>query len=288
MTRPSLSRFAAGAALTGLVALAASPAVALPHPFAFSSTSSSVPGPGAAPNTQAGTNNQAKSLAFIQQAGTAAINTRLASLNKVVADLGKVPQGCDVSALISTAQSDITQLTALEGHLQADTTVQEAKTDAQQIFMGFRVYALVVPVDEMVVAACRITDVANKVNALVQKLQGVKDQSIAALVADMGTQAQGAVTAVNGVAADLEKLTPDSWNNDPKELLGYRQDMRTAREDLEKARQDGHKILVILHHDFNVGGNGGPAGPNAGPNASSGTSSTTSSTSATTSSTVAG
>jgi len=287
MTRQSLTRIAAGAAVAGLVALAATPAGALPRPFSPTSSSSvpgsSVPGSGSgqpgpgthtAPTQAAPTGTQG--LAGIQQAAEAAINARVKTLTTAVADLGKVPPGCDVSALVSTAQADITKLQALEAKIQADTTFQDAKDDAQTIFTDFRVYALVVPVDEMVVATCRTTDAANKVNALVQKLQGVSDPNIAALVTDMGNQAQAALAAVNGLASTLEGYTPSDWNSDHNLLKGARQSLRTARQDLEKARVDGHKILEILHHDLG-GGNGAST---VHPNTSSSTTSSTTSTTA--------
>ncbi|HZQ86255.1 MAG TPA: hypothetical protein VFA83_15515 [Acidimicrobiales bacterium] len=281
MTRQSLTRIAAGAAVAGLVALAATPAGALPRPFSPTS-SSSVPGsgsgqPGAgthtAPTQAAPTGTQG--LAGIQQAAAAAINARVKTLTTAVADLGKVPPGCDVSALMSTAQADITKLQALEAKIQADTTVQDAKADAQTIFTDFRVYALVVPVDEMVVATCRTTDAANKVNTLVQKLQGVNDPNIAALVTDMGNQAQAALAAVNHLASTLEGYSPSDWNSDHDLLKGARQSLRTARQDLEKARDDGHKILGILHHDLGGGNGASTVHPNTSTSTTSSTTSTT-------------
>ncbi|HVM67016.1 MAG TPA: hypothetical protein VMU14_19265, partial [Acidimicrobiales bacterium] len=283
MTRQSLTRIAAGAAVAGIVALAAAPAGALPHPFSSTSTtgantgapspnSGTSTGPNGAPNA-GGANPSA--LQFIQKAGDAAINARVKSLTNVVTDLGNKVPGCDVSALVTTAQSDIAALNMLETTLNQETTVAAAKADVQQIFMGFRVYALVIPVDEMVVASCRMSDVITKVQDLVKKLGSVNDPNIAALVSDMGTQATNAANAINGLPALLETYTPDKWNHDHGLLMTARQDLRTARKDLEQCRDDAHKVLVIVRHDLNLGGdgagnggaNGGsPVNPNASPN----------------------
>jgi hypothetical protein len=289
MTRQSLTRIAAGAAVAGLVALAAGPAGALPRLSSTSSTSSTLPGGGAGqPGAKAGA-NQATQLQFIQKAGDAAITARLASLNKVVTDLATVPAGCDASPLTAKAQSDITALTGLETQLNQETTVQAAKADVQQIFLGYRVYALVIPVDEMVVATCRMSDVITKVQALVQKLSGVNDPNIAALVADMGTQATNAGTAINGLAATLEGYTPDMWNSNHQLLVTARQSLRTARKDLAQCSADAHKILAIVRHDLSAGGTGGSAvNPNASTTTTPSTSSpsTSSTTSPSTSTTV--
>ena len=286
MTRLSLPRIAAGAAVAGLVALAAAPAGALPHPFSPPSRSTTTTAPGApggqaGPNTSAGPNtaagpNSSQSLQAIQAAADAAIAARIAFLNRAVTDLGKVPPGCAVSGLISTAQSDIAGLTTLKGTIDSDTTVAQARMDAQKIFTEFRVFALVGPVDEMVVAACRITDVANKIEALVGNLQGVKDPQIAALLADMNSEALAAANEVSGLASTLEGYTPQDWNSNHSLLKGARQSLQQAREDLEKARQDGHKIMVIVHHD--LAGNGGN---NVNPNSSTSTTASTPSTSTT-------
>ena len=243
MTRQSLIRTAAGFAVAGLVGLAATPA--------FATTSASTPGsPGSGPAANAGA-NQSATLAKIQAAAKAAIDQRLTSLNQVITVLnGTTWLGSDQATLVGKAQSDISGLTALEATIQADTTVQQAKTDFQTIFTGFRVYALVVPVDRMVVAADGITNsVVPKLTALETKWAGLNDQSIAALLSDMTAQTQAANTAVSGLAATLEGYSPAQWNADHALLSGPRSTLATARHDLEKARQDATQIVAILRSE---------------------------------------
>ena len=243
MTRQSLIRTAAGVAVAGLVGLAASPA--------FATTSASTPGsPGSGPSANAGA-DQAATLAKIQAAAKAAIDQRLTSLNQVITVLnGTTWLGSDQATLVGKAQGDLAALTALEATIEADTTVQQAKTDAQTIFTGFRVYALVVPVDRMVVAADGITNsVVPKLTALETKWAGLNDQSIATLLADMQAQTQAANTAVSGLAATLEGYVPAQWNADHTLLSGPRSTLGTARQDLAKARQDAKQIVEILRSE---------------------------------------
>jgi hypothetical protein len=245
MTRQSLIRLAAGAAVAGLVGLAAGPA--------FATTSSSVPGAsGNSPsaNTKA---NPADTLAKIQAAARAAIDQRLSSLNQVITVLnGTTSLGSDQATLVGTAKADIAGLTTLEATIAADTTVQQARTDAQTIFTGYRVFALVIPVDHMVRVTDGITNVVvPKLTALETKWAGLNDPAIATLLADMQSQTQAAGQAVTGLPATLEGYTPAPWNANHSLLSGARSTLATARQDLEKARQDAKQIVGILrseHH----------------------------------------
>jgi hypothetical protein len=259
MTRQSLLRTGAGLAVAALATLAASPA--------FATTPSSL-----TPNAHAGADSSAV-LAKIQAAGQAAISQRLSALNQVVTVLnGTSWLGPDQATLVATAQSDIAGLTKLGSQLAADTTVQQAKTDYQQIFAGFRVFALVIPVDQMVRASDGITNVVvPKFNALETKWAALDDPQIAGLLSDMQSKTQAADAAVNGLPTTLEALTPSSWNSNHGILSQPRSELATARQDLKQARGDAQQIVQVLRSQHPHGASG------VNPSTSSGTSSTTSS-----------
>ncbi len=244
MTRQSLLRTAVGVAAAGCIGLAASPA------FATTTTTSPVP---ASPRG-AGANAPAV-LAKIQAAAKVAIDQRVTALNAVVAVLnGTTWLGPDQGTLVGVAQNDISGLTALEAKIAADTTVQQAKTDAQTIFTGFRVFALVIPVDHMVRASDGVTNVVvPKLTTLESKWAGLMDPDIATLLTDMQNQTQAANTAVTGLPTTLEALTPDSWNKDHQVLDTPRSQLATARQDLKKARDDAQQIAQILRSEHHQG-----------------------------------
>jgi hypothetical protein len=245
MTRQSLIRTGPGRAVTVLAVavlagavLAGAGVAALAAPAAFATTSSPV-----APSA-----NSSALLAKIQAAGEAAINRRVTALNQVITVLnGTTWLGPDQATLVATAHNDITGLTALGGKLEADTTVQQARADAQQIFTAFRVFALVIPVDHMVRASDGITNVVvPKLNALEAKWSGLNDPQIASLLGDMQHQTQAADAAVKGLPTTLEALTPSSWNSNHEVLDALRSELATARRDLEQAREDARQIVQIL------------------------------------------
>jgi hypothetical protein len=239
MTRQSLIRIVAGGAIAGCIGLAATPA------FATTSTTTQNPnahGPSAT--------NQAAALAKIKADANTAIQSRLTALNAVIGVLNGL-SNCAVTPLVTTAQTDVTGLTALDATIQADTTVAQARTDAQTIFTGYRVYALVIPVDHLVRATCAVTDVTTKLTGLETKWSSLNDPSIASLLADMQAQTQAAAQGVNGLASTLESYRPTDWNSNHALLDGPRSTLKTARQDLETARHetdrhDAKQIVTIL------------------------------------------
>jgi len=209
-------------------------------------------------------------LAKIRAAGEAAINQRVTALNQVITILNATSWlGPDQATLVTTAHNDITGLTALESKLEGDTTVQQARADTQQIFVGFRVFALVIPVDHMVRASDDITNVVvPKLNALEAKWAGLNDQQIASLLGDMQHQTQAADTAVNGLPTRLEALTPSSWNGNHQVLDAPRSELATARQDLKQARDDARQIVQILRSQHPHGTENPPTPSGASPTTS--------------------
>lgn len=234
MTRQSLIRIVAGGAIAGCIGLAATPA------FATTSTATQNPNPHSPSAT-----NQAATLAKIKADANTAIQSRLTALNSVIGILNGL-SNCAVAPLVTTAQTDITGLTALDATIQADTEVVQARTDAQTVFTGYRVYALVIPVDHMVRATCAVNDVTTKLTGLETKWSSLNDPSIASLLADMQAQTQAAAQAVNGLAGTLETYHPMDWNNNHALLDGPRSILKSARQDLKTARQDSKQIVTIL------------------------------------------
>jgi len=243
MTRQSLIRIGAGIAVAGFVGLAASPA--------FATTSSTTPSPGSRAAA-----SSAAALQKIQAAAAAAISAREAALQQAVTVLN-AHSSCDLGTMVSTATGDESALTTLGQTIQSDTTVTAAKNDFQSIFETYRVFALVLPVDHMVLADCALTALLPKFTALETKWAALNDQSIASLLADMQTQTTDAATALGQVSpATLEAYTPSEWNGAPNHnlLVASRSSLQSARHDLGQARDDAKQIVNILHQEHPQGG----------------------------------
>jgi hypothetical protein len=241
MTRQSLIRIGAGIAIAGFVGLAASPA--------FATTSSTTPAPGSKAVAIS-----AAALQKIQAAAAAAISAREAALGQAVTVLN-AHSSCGVGTMVSTATGDESALTTLGQTIQADTTVAAAKNDSQSIFQTYRVFALVLPVDHMVLADCALTALLPKFTALETKWAALNDQSITSLLADMQTRTTDAGTALGQVSPSaLEADTPTEWNSNHDLLAASRSSLQSARQDLGKARDDAKQIVNILHQEHQQGG----------------------------------
>jgi len=243
MTRQSLIRIGAGVAVAGLVALTATPAFADSTTSTTLSTTSSsvVPRHGSA-----STGSGAALLAAIQAKANADIQARLTALRGAIGVLGGV-KNCDVSPLVSTAQTDISMLTALQGTIDADTTAQKAHADAQTIFTQFRVFALVLPVDQMVRATCAINEAVTLFDGLGSKWSGLSNPAVTTLAAQMVASANASGALVSGLPGTLEGITPQTWDGQPTILKQYRSTLQTARGDLQSARNDARQIVALLH-----------------------------------------
>src|SRR5438067_399648 len=167
--------------------------------------------------TAAGAVDRTTSLQALKDAAHTATTTRIADLNKAITSVdGTAFLGADQSALMAGMQNDITGLKTLDTTIQADTAITAAKADAQRIFTDFRVYALVLPVTHLVVATDamtnvvipKMTTVADALQLIITKTNAASEQPT---LDDMKAQIAGALTATNGLAADLQSFTPAQW-----------------------------------------------------------------------------
>lgn len=197
---------------------------------------------------------QATRLSTLKTKGDAEITRRLTNLN---AALGKISGLSSLSAgdkqsLTSEVQKEIDGLTALKSKLDADTTLDTARTDVQSVVSDYRVYVLVLPVSRMVEAIDRLTDVENKLTTLQATIQGAtdKDQSagkdvtaIQKSITDMQSQINAAQNATTGITAKLLALQPADYNTDHSVLAQDRTAVGTAVTAVKAARDDAKSAI---------------------------------------------
>ena len=191
-------------------------------------------------------------LPAIKAAAHQAIVARVGALNTAI---GVVDQssfmGADQATLVNGMHTDITGLTQLDQTIQADTTVATAKADAQKVFTEFRIYALVLPVVHMVRASDLVTaKLVPDFNTVETKLQAAitkqDEPNLEHFLDDMKTKVGAAQQAVSPLPAQLEALTPVSYNANHAVLQPARETLETARTDLRAAREDAHDIVAGL------------------------------------------
>jgi len=187
------------------------------------------------------------------------IANRVNDLNQTIATLRSTSWlGADQSVLIGTAQGDITALTQLGATIAADTTVLAAQTHAAQITAGYRVYALVIPVDHLVRASDAVADLAvPELNSLAVTINGLVTPANSAviqpLLTDLTTQSAAAAHDVAGLPVQLEADTPAQWNTNPGLLAPPTTAVHAAREAIAQASKDAHTIIDDLTHPAAAG-----------------------------------
>ncbi|HUO75794.1 MAG TPA: hypothetical protein VMU12_02690 [Candidatus Paceibacterota bacterium] len=220
------------------------------------------------PSTTLGARAQAAQTQLIARMKAAAdkeIARRIASLSGLSTRVDGMKRVSDSakSATLSDVQSQITALTALKTKIDADTDIATLRTDVKSIVNAYRIYRLVIPQGQILVAADRITTTITAFNALMAKIQsrGTVDASASAdftaKLADAATQAKNAANSVAALKPDNGSTTQLQANQ--AVLKAARADLETARKDLVAARKDITTMLKGLE---------GSASPSPSPSVS--------------------
>jgi hypothetical protein len=191
-----------------------------------------------------------------------AIDERLAALDRLAGKVGERPgltpeHAAALQAVIADAKDG---LTALEATIQADTDAHALREHCTQVVNGFRVYLLVVPLTNQVVAADTITAAADKLAGRIADLQAAIDQAEAAgrdvshdreLLAELRARVAAAHDAAAGVPDAVLGLTPADWNSGAAKplLRDGQRSLHQAREDLSAAVKAARQIVHDLRHD---------------------------------------
>lgn len=175
------------------------------------------------------------------------ITRRIASLNTLntrIQGMKAVPAE-DKAAMTNTVQTQISQLTALNAKIQADTDVATLKADIKAIATQYRVYLLIVPGWSIIAAADRIITTApyyTSFGAVMQtaitqaQTNGNDVSALIAKLADYNAKVANAVTQANAANALLSDLVPDQ--GDDAMLASNNAAIKSAAAKLKLAIQD--------------------------------------------------
>ena len=239
---------ATGAALS-VLALAAVPAAAATGAGTPAAKDASVPSD--------------PTLQEIQAAARTDIANRVTSLDAAVGRVRAAGDlGGDQGALLGTLGGDLSGLAQLGQTISSDTSVASAQSDFQQIFSGFRVYALVLPVTALVSADDHVTNsAAPKLTAEASRIAAREtptDQAqVQPLLSDLATEVSAATAAVGGQATALEADTPADWNANHDLVSPATAATRSAVGDLAQARTDAREAAADV--GATLGRSGGAA-----------------------------
>jgi hypothetical protein len=258
MTHRRMSRAAAAVAA---VSLASASALALPGTaFAATSSSSSAPTPSTPAPSTAGPSAGSSSpqctpstFSQAQQTVETDLAKRVAQLNTLIGRVngaaGLTPAD-KATLLADLTKTELPGIQALQSKVPGDTTCAQLRQDAHEMVDDFRVYVVMAPETDLVIANDAPTGALEPaISGWIQYAQahGKNVSDAQAAFADYQakvTAAQSLTTA--GQSATLLALTPQGYPGNASVILQARTNLANARNDLYAARGDLAKIIHDL------------------------------------------
>lgn len=161
----------------------------------------------------------------------------------------------------STIQSDITSnqssLTGLKAKLDAETTVDAARADVQNIYTQLRIYAVVLPRDYRQLEWDIESNVQSTMQNSIPKLQDAiakasssNQAKLKPLFSDYQKQVSDAQTQLQSIKGDFAQLTAANFDQNrsayQQTRLAISKAEKAAHEDLKKASADLQTMSGIL------------------------------------------
>jgi hypothetical protein len=200
-------------------------------------------------------------------AGDALINSRDSALNtlntKVTTQLNDQHiTSQQASALQGDITTNLNGLAALKSKLDAETQISAAREDVKNIFVQFRIYAVILPreynalwLDILVNVQARLHDAEPKIEAAIDAVSGLPDkdgdkEKINTAFADFKNEVAATDGQIDGAQGLLPTLTVSAFNNTPgtykADFTDFRNDIRTSHQDITAAAKDLHQIAQLL------------------------------------------
>lgn len=235
----------------GIVSLLAA-ALLLP---ATTFAASTQPGKCSATNTQC-----------IISAGNASITARLTALSTLNTKVtGDQSNHKITSSQASELQADITTnehgLSTLKTKLDAETTASSARQDFANIYLQFRIFAVVIPrdyhkllLDVEINVQQTMSIAAPAIQAAISKAPASQQTNLKALFSDYQLQVSNASSQFTIANQDIPQMTPQAFNQQRTAYTATRKSLNAAtsaaNKDLHKGADDLHQIVKILGHDI--------------------------------------
>lgn len=199
-------------------------------------------------------------------AGDQLIANRLTSLDtlntKVADDLNAKKITSDqASVLQSDVSTNKTGLNNLKTRLDAETVAKNARTDVGNIYLQFRIYAVVMPrdyrhllLDIEINVKEQMADASPAIQAAINKAPAGQQARLKDLFNDYQQKVANAESQIDIANQDLPQMTPENFNQNHTSYETTRKSLdnatKNANSDLHQAAKDLHQIVAILGHDI--------------------------------------
>ncbi len=206
-------------------------------------------------------NAKCTTVSCVQQFGDQQISARLAALEKLkdAAQNHKGITDAQRSVIIDDANTNENGLNALKKQLDGESDIKAALADVKNIYVQFRIYAVVLPRDygeiwmfhqQNVVA--RMQDINPKITDLIQKAKdaGKDVTQLDALQQDYEAKLTDATNHLNDAQSLIPSLVPANYPGTDQTLKNYRADLKASHDDIKDAASDLHQMVQILKADL--------------------------------------
>lgn len=188
----------------------------------------------------------ADKLAKAKALGDKYIDARVASLNNFISKLDSSVSTTTTGSLKTSAQNDIATLATLKTKIDADTTLDQVKTDIKSVFT-VKVYEVEMPKFHLSKVIDQASVLLTSLNALTAKIQTRLDTLTAAgkdvtalttALTDYKAKLTDATTQLNAAKAEQAKMSPTNVDASKAAFTAAKADLKNLQTDLKAARGD--------------------------------------------------
>lgn len=164
------------------------------------------------------------------------------------------------SDLLGNVNGNEAALTTLKTKLDAETSAKLAREDVRDIFMNYRIFAVVLPrdahrlhLDVERTLHDKLKDIEPKLQDTIQKAKGDDKTKLQNFFNDYQKDVNDAENQIDLAQSDLPSLTVDIFNHDHgiyvARLNALKQAEARAHKDLHEAAQDLHQAAELAKKD---------------------------------------
>lgn len=194
-----------------------------------------------------------KNLACVIAFGNARIAERIAAMQKLIGRINANTHltSTQQAAIVGSANTAIAGLQTLQGTLDKETNVTNARSDVKNIYVQFRIFVVQLPADYLQAYDDHLTNVqqkfVSKESEIQQDIQKAGNPgNTTQLYNDLVTQVTDAGNQIGAANGLFPNLVPANYPNTDGTKTQIRTDLRTAHSELHQAWQDLKSIIAAL------------------------------------------
>ncbi len=185
----------------------------------------------------------AETVALLKKKANREIDRRVEALRQLIERIKSAKKLSDSQkvSLATQIETEVNHLLALKAEIGASTDLEVLRTHVKSIVDSYRIYALFMPKINIIIAADRIMETADSLDALATRV-APQLQSLSSLE-DLKERTANARKQAQEVIDLVMPLSPDGYPENKKQLTEAREKLHLAQTDLAFARSSLARML---------------------------------------------